>query len=170
MTVQSVEAVVRALAEAKVRYLIVGGLAVVAHGFVRFTGDIDLVLDPEVDVLRRAVAALAGLGYRPRAPVGIEEFIDPEKRRQWVRDKGIVVFSLASSQHVATEVDLFVEPPFDFETTYARAAILDLSPGVSAYFVSRDDLIAMKRAAGRAQDALDIEGLESLKGPQGAPS
>ena len=44
---RSVEAIVEGLNRAQVRYLIVGGLAVVAHGFVRFTADIDLVLDPD---------------------------------------------------------------------------------------------------------------------------
>jgi len=47
MTIRSLETIVRALDGARVRYLIVGGLAVVAHGYVRFTADVDLVLDPE---------------------------------------------------------------------------------------------------------------------------
>jgi len=44
MEVRSVEAIVRALNTAEVEYLIVGGLAVNAHGFVRLTRDVDLVL------------------------------------------------------------------------------------------------------------------------------
>ncbi len=67
MEKSSVEAIVRALNEAGVRYLIVGGMAVVAHGYLRFTADLDLILDLQEDNLRRAVAALAGQGYRPRA-------------------------------------------------------------------------------------------------------
>ena len=51
---RSVESLVRALNEAGVRYLIVGGLAVVAHGHARFTGDVDLVVDLEADNARRA--------------------------------------------------------------------------------------------------------------------
>jgi hypothetical protein len=44
---RSIEAIVQALDAANVRYLIAGGLAVVAHGHLRFTADVDLVLDPE---------------------------------------------------------------------------------------------------------------------------
>jgi len=46
-----VESIVVALNAAKVRFLIVGGLAVAAHGYLRFTADVDLVLDPEPEAL-----------------------------------------------------------------------------------------------------------------------
>src|SRR6059036_2128896 len=111
---RSVEAVISALNRAGVRYLVAGGLAVVAHGFVRFTADVDLVLDPEPGALRRAIDVLATLGYRPRAPVEFAEFADPGKRQAWAREKGLTVFSVFSPGHRATEVDLFLEVPFDF--------------------------------------------------------
>lgn len=68
MTTEGVSAIFRALAAAGVRFLVVCGLAVVAHGFVRFTADVDLVLDLSPDNARRAIEALQSLGYRPRAP------------------------------------------------------------------------------------------------------
>ncbi len=160
---RSVETIVRALNSADVRYLVVGGLAVVAHGYVRFTADLDLVLDPEPDAMRRAVEALAALGYRPRAPVPFTDFADAGKRAQWVRDKGLTVFSVASPQHPATEIDLFVEIPFDFEAAYQRATRFEVAPDLAGTFVSLADLIAMKRAAGRPQDLLDADTLESLR-------
>ena len=76
MRKQSVEAIVRSLNAGDVRFLIAGGLAVAAHGYLRFTADVDLVLDFDDDNVRRAVVALAALGYRPRAPVPIDEFAD----------------------------------------------------------------------------------------------
>ena len=162
MTGRSVETIIRALNRAEARYLIVGGLAVVAHGHVRFTAHVDLVLDPDPASLARAVAALEALGYRPRAPVALAEFLDPEKRRQWMKDKGLTVFSLFSPEHPATELDLFVEPPFDFGEEFREAARFEVAPGVTGTFVGRDRLIAMKRAAGRPQDLLDATRLESL--------
>jgi hypothetical protein len=161
---RSVEALVRALNAANVRYLVVGGLAVVAHGFVRFTADIDLVLDLDEQNLRHALSALTSLGYRPRAPVAFEQFLDPAQRALWVREKGLTVFSLYSPSHQATEVDVFVEAPFDFETTYGRAVRADVAPELAATFASLDDLIALKRRAGRPQDMLDIERLTTLRG------
>jgi len=105
---RSVEAVFGALNGCGARYLVVGGLAVVAHGYVRLTADIDIVLDPEPQALGRAIAALEALGYRPRAPVDFAEFADPAKRREWAREKGLTVFSVFSPVHRATELDLFV--------------------------------------------------------------
>jgi hypothetical protein len=79
----SVMAIVSALNDNQVRYLVVGGLAVVAHGYVRFTADVDLLLSVEPDNLRRAVDALSGLGYRARAPVDFNDFVNPAKRHEW---------------------------------------------------------------------------------------
>ena len=162
---RSVETIVRALNEAGVRYLIAGGLAVVAHGFVRFTADVDMVLDLDAENVRRAVSALSSLGYRPRAPVPLERFAEAQERSRLVSERGMTVFSLFSPGHVATELDLFVELPFDFELVYARAARLEVAPGTPAPFVSIEDLVEMKRKAGRPQDLLDIERLESLRRP-----
>ena len=153
----------RALNEAGVRYLIAGGLAVVAHGFVRLTMDMDLVLDLDEPNLRRALAAFASLGYRPRAPVPLEQFADSAARARWIAEKGLTVFSLRSAEHAATEIDLFVQPPFDFAGAHDRSARFEVAPGILAPFVGLNDLVAMKRAAGRAQDLLDIEKLEHLR-------
>ena len=159
---RSFEAIVRALNEAHVRYLVVGGLAVVAHGLIRFTADVDIVLDPAADAQRRAIAALEGLGYRPRAPVDFEAFADAETRARWAKEKGLTVFSVFSAAHRATEIDLFVELPFEFEAAWSRTRRIETAPGVEATFVGLSDLIDMKRAAGRPRDLEDVAGLESL--------
>src|SRR5580765_720126 len=164
---RSVEAIFGALNGSGARYLVVGGLAVVAHGYVRLTADIDIVLDPDPGALRRAIDALVALGYRPRAPVEFAEFAEPEKRRQWARDKGLTVFSVFSRRHHATEVDLFLESPFDFDRAYARAARFPVADGIEGTFVGLDDLMAMKKAAARPQDLDDVEGLRSLRDAKG---
>lgn len=166
---RSIETIIRALNDAGVRYLIAGGLAVVAHGFVRFTADLDVVLDPAPEALERAIGALSALGYRPRAPVAFREFADAAARARWRTEKGLTVFSASSSLHAATEIDLFLEPPFDFDQAYARAARFEIADGTRATFVSIADLLAMKQSAGRPQDLQDIEGLRSLERDTEAP-
>lgn len=161
---RSIESIIRALRDADVRYLIVGGLAVVAHGHLRFTADLDLVLDLDEANLRRATDALGALGYRPRAPVALSEFCIAAKRAEWAREKGMTVFSLNSDQHPATEIDLFVEPPLDFAAAYRDAASKEIAPGLLATFVGLDDLIRMKGQAGRAQDLDDIARLRPRAG------
>jgi hypothetical protein len=161
METHSVGAIVNALNTAEVRYLVAGGLAVVAHGYVRFTADVDLILDLEPANTMRAVTAIESLGYRPRAPVAFGEFADPEKRAQWVRDRNLTVFSVYSPQHPLTEVALFVEPPLDFETAYQNAVRKEIAPGLAATFIGIRDLRHLKRVAGRPQDLLDLEKLAS---------
>ena len=94
MEVRSIEAVIRALNDAGVRYLIAGGLAVIAHGYTRATQDMDLILDLGEANLSRAMTALAGLKYRPTVPVAMELFADPRMRRQWIDEKGMLVLPL----------------------------------------------------------------------------
>jgi hypothetical protein len=158
----SVEAIVAELNRSDVRYLVAGGLAVVAHGYVRFTADVDVIIDLAPANVDRAIRAFASLGYRPRAPVPFEQFADPAARERWVRDKGLTVFSLYSSEHPATEVDLFVELPLDFEAAHRNARWMEIAPGQSASFLSLPDLVRLKRQAGRPQDILDIEKLNVI--------
>ena len=162
----SVESIVSALNQHQVRYLIVGGLAVVAHGYVRFTADLDIILAVDTQNLQRAVKALESLGYKPRAPVAIEQFVDPAARRQWAEEKGMVVFTLFSAAHPATEIDLFIEPPLDFAEAYSRAKRMEVAAGVPATFCGLDDLIELKSKAGRPRDLEDINQLRALHGKQ----
>ena len=162
MQKNSVVAIVTALNQRQVEYLIVGGLAVVAHGYVRFTADLDLMLSVEPDNLRHALAGLKTLGYGPRAPVELEEFLDPQIRKRWTREKNMTVFSLYSDAHRATEIDLFLEPPIDFPEAYRQRISQEVGPGVEAPFCSLADLITLKELAGRPGDLEDIRKLRRL--------
>jgi hypothetical protein len=162
MRVSSFEAIVGALNRAGVRYLVAGGLAVNAHGYVRLTHDVDLVVRLDPANILPAFAALAGLGYRPLAPVTAAQFADPAQRAAWIRDKGMTVLNFHSDQHRTATVDIFVSDPFDFDAEYARALQADLSPGTVVRFVSIPTLIAMKERANRARDRDDIEHLQMI--------
>jgi len=159
MKLASLEAIIKALNEGSVRYLVAGGLAVSAHGYIRATQDVDLVVALEPDNIRQAFGALATLGYRPLVPITGEQFADADLRREWIRDKGMRVLNFFSDRHRETNVDLFVAEPFDFAREYANALRGDIAPGVSAAFVSLPTLIAMKEEAGRPRDLDDIEHL-----------
>jgi hypothetical protein len=162
VTRRSVQAIIEALNAAGVRYMIAGGLAVVAHGHVRFTADVDLILDLQVPNVVRAIESLRSIGYRPRAPVPFDDFADADKRNQWAREKNMTVFSLYSDAHAATEIDLFVESPLDFERAYPSAARIEVAPGVEAVFVAYRDLLLLKERAGRETDLDDIRRLKAL--------
>ena len=157
-----IERVLAALNAAGVQYLVVGGVAVVLHGHLRTTADLDLVIRLERDNVLRAMRALTALGYRPRAPVPAEAFADQEVRETWVREKGLSVFSLWSSLAPTLEVDLFATEPFDFGEVHARALQVPLETTV-AWVVALPDLIALKRQVRRPRDLEDIEALRALE-------
>ena len=88
-----------ALHSAGVRYLVAGGLAVNAHGYLRFTRDIDIVLQLSRANIQAAFAALAEIGYWPIVPISADEFADAGKRSAWEREKGMTVLNFRSEQY-----------------------------------------------------------------------
>ena len=161
MKLADVEAILRALNDAGARYLIVGGVAVVAHGYVRYTADLDIVLNLERENILRAMNALEAIGYRPLVPVKGAEFADEALRRSWREEKGMIVFQLVDLSRQGTRLDVFVTEPFDFDQEFAAAKWEKVSE-VQAPLLQIDTLIAMKRAAGRDKDLIDIEELRKL--------
>jgi len=136
MEVRSVEAIVKALNGADARYFIVGGLAVNAHGFVRLTRDVNIVLALDPDNAARGLNALLAIGYQMSIPARPEDFANPEKREDWRRTKEMIVLKLWSDQHRRTPVDIFVYEPFEFTAESQIAATLEVCPGVPASVVS----------------------------------
>jgi hypothetical protein len=156
----------QAFDDAGVRYVVVGGVAVVLHGCPRLTGDLDLAVDLAPAAAARAIRVLVDAGLRPRAPVDPFDFADPDKRAVWEREKGMRVFSLADPSNPLREVDLFVQNPIDFEKLWARAEIMRLDR-VAVRVASIADLIDMKRQVGRPQDLADVEALALIQERRG---
>ncbi len=156
------EGVFAALDGAGVRFVIVGGVAVVLHGHPRLTADLDLVIDLSPDVATAAIDALLGLGLVPRLPVEPHDFADPRVRGEWIADRQLRVFSLHDPANAFVEVDLFTESPIPFEALFERSWAVDLG-GRQVRVAALNDLISMKRQVGRAQDIADIEALEAIR-------
>jgi hypothetical protein len=142
--------------------LVVGGVAVVLHGHPRFTADLDLVVELTASNASTAISALQTLGYRPRAPVRAEDFADEDIRASWREDKGLTVFSLWSPSYPGTEVDLFVEEPFDFGVAWSRRLDALLNDGTTVHVVGIDDLRVLKANVGRPKDVDDIAQLDAI--------
>lgn len=147
---------------ADVRYVVVGGVATILHGYVRATTDIDLIVDLQIDEAEKAIEALSGEGYKPRIPVQAKEFADNNKRKQWIETKGMTVFSMFHPEQPGLSIDLFAQHPIPFDELWERSQVFDVD-GTGIRVCSLDDLIRLKQLAGRNKDMDDIEKLLKIK-------
>jgi hypothetical protein len=162
MEIRSIEAVSTALQKAGVRYLVVGGVAVNAHGYMRMTRDLDLVVQLVPENIRAAMAALAQLGYRPMVPVSLEDLENSRIRQSWAEEKNMIVLKLWSDDHPRTPMDLFIQEPFDYERESEAAITFQITQEIGLPIISRECLIRMKKDLGRPQDLADVAELEKL--------
>jgi hypothetical protein len=132
-----------------VKYLIVGGYAVIFHAQPRATKDIDLFVKADPGNSRAVYAALAEFGV-PLANIGPEDFAD----------RG----SFFHFGHDPRGVDILPDiPGVDFDAAWERRVegVIDTKTGLKAWFISRDDLIAAKLASGRIRDLADVEDIRA---------
>ena len=162
MFLDTIKSVFTSLNQHDVRYLLVGGLAVAAHGHSRATNDIDLVVALERENALNAIQSLAALGYKPAVPVKATDFADGAARKRWIKEKGMLVFQMRTDDPLDIAVDLFVTEPFSFGPAYEKATKAELFPGVVVPVVPLELLLAMKKEAGRPKDEDDIRILREL--------
>jgi len=157
------EEVFRKLAEKKVRYAVAGGVALVLHGVVRLTVDLDLIVEMSSENLLRFIGVMNELGYKPRVPVSVEDFTDPIKRKQWIEEKGMKVFTFYNPKRQINQVDVFINEPIKFDII-ENGIVWFNTRDIAIPVVSRIHLKMLKQAAGRPQDIADIEAIEQLEG------
>jgi hypothetical protein len=135
-----------ALSAEKAEFLVVGAHAMAAHGYPRATGDLDIWVHPTPGNAKRVWRALAAFG----APLG--ELSEAE-----LASPGIVFqIGLAPCRiDLLTGID-----GVEFPAAWPRRTAVQIG-GTSVPVIGREDLIANKRASGRAKDLIDLARLES---------
>lgn len=134
-----------------VEYVVVGGIAVQAHGHVRMTNDVDVIPSPTPVNLERLAAALAELQARVLNPGSEQLEIDAQMLPR------ATLWQFATSHG---DVDVLHDAPGAAPFPQLRERALVIALGNHAIpIASRDDLIKMKRAAGRPVDIADIAAL-----------
>jgi hypothetical protein len=136
-----------AFAAAKVDYVVVGGVAVNAHGYVRATHDLDLFIRPTEENARAAFSALHALGV-PLQGLQPNDLLDDEENLRFGPEEDHIDI-LAS----------IGEMPFD---QVWRNRIASEVEGISIPFISKTDLIENKRQVGRLRYLADAEELASI--------
>jgi hypothetical protein len=128
-----------------VKYLVVGGFAVIHHSQPRFTKDMDLFIQADPANAKATYAALAEFGA-PLEGIRPEDFTDRNSFFRFGRDpKGFDILPAI--------------PGVDFDAAWERRVeiVVDTATGLKANFISAEDLIASKLASGRARDLADVE-------------
>jgi Nucleotidyl transferase AbiEii toxin, Type IV TA system len=142
-----------ALVRAGVDFVVIGGVAVVVQASPRFTRDLDISYATDTANLERLGNLLVALEARLR---GVEEDVPFTPDARTLRHAQMLTLMTSHG-----DLDLLVDPPGSpgYAALRRHADIVDLD-GVAVRIASLEDLIEMKRAAGRPQDEIDIESLE----------
>jgi hypothetical protein len=130
--------------EHNVKYVVIGGIAAVLHGVPRATFDLDILIEATPDNAQRLLDALLAADLGTAALISANELLAHE----------ITVFSDRVRIDVQTAT-----PGLYFEDAWQNRETMEYQ-GQALYVVSRDDLIASKRAAGREVDLEDVRLLE----------
>jgi transcriptional regulator with XRE-family HTH domain len=143
----------RRLVDGHLDFVVVGGVAVIAQASPRLTKHLDICYSREPSNLEALGAVLVAAGARLR---GVDEDVPfvPDART-------LQRTTILTLRTVDGDIHLLVEPSGcpPYEALKAHADRIDVE-GSPVLVASIDDLIAMKRAAGRPQDLIDLEALE----------
>jgi predicted nucleotidyltransferase len=146
-------ALLRHLVDAGVDFVVVGGVAVVVQASPRFTRDLDICYAKDPANLDRLGAALTGLNARLR---GIDEDVPFVPDALTLRRTEMLTLTTSVG-----DIDLLANPAgspsYSILRRHASRIKLD---GITVLVASIEHMIAMKRAAGRTQDKVDLEALE----------
>jgi hypothetical protein len=138
----------QALADEKVKFLLVGAYALAAHGYPRATMDIDIWVMPTSENANAVLRALQRFG----TPL---QNLTPQDLQ-----KDDVVFQIGVAPR---RIDIITGVSgLQFEETFARSIAVDVE-GIEVHIPSIPDLIRNKRTSGRTRDRADAEALEELQ-------
>lgn len=134
-----------------VKYLIVGGYAVSYHAQPRATKDLDILILPDTSNAKAVYAALASFGA-PLGGISAEDFSNQNK------------FFRVGHEPLAIDILPGIDG-IDFFDAWDRRveAIVDAERNLKAYFISSEDLVTSKLAAGRPQDTADVAAIRKAK-------
>jgi hypothetical protein len=140
------EELLRLFEENRVEYMVVGGYAVAFHGYPRFTKDIDVLYRLSTENIERLKRALVAFGFAR----------DALPERLFSTPGNIIKFGIEPIR-----VDLLNDIDGVVFEEISKRAVRGRYGETEATFIGKEDLIANKRASGRAQDLADLERLEN---------
>jgi predicted nucleotidyltransferase len=153
----------RLLLDSRVEFVLIGGVAAIAHGSATFTQDCDITAPFTEDNLTRLMAALRP--YQPRYALAMPKRPVTESPAVLSKNRNLYLLTDLGRLDILAEV-----PPVGaYAEVAARAISLDIY-GRSCRVISLDDLIAIKRYLGRDKDRLVERELLALRNPPRGPT
>ncbi|KPL13570.1 hypothetical protein AMJ74_05020 [candidate division WOR_3 bacterium SM1_77] len=153
-----IEDILRLLEKEHIDYAVIGGVAVVLYGYVRFTKDIDLLIDFSEDNVRSFITVLAALNFQPGVPIDPMDMANEKKREEWMREKNVKVITFYNPESQLLQIDVLITKNLaDMKKIRKKIDGLEIS------IVDYDELLKMKKETARPTDLIDIEKLEELR-------
>lgn len=156
------EEVFKTLSEYKVEYVVAGGVAVVLHGVVRLTVDLDLYVKLTERNLKKFINALESLEYSPKVPVKGIDFVSPINREKWKKEKKMKVFSFIHLKKPRELIDVFIDEIIDYNKVNNEKIVIKVDK-LKIPIMSINHLKMLKKMAGREQDLADIRALDAVQ-------
>lgn len=142
------ETELKALNRNKIKYLVIGGLAVNLYGVHRFTQDLDLMIDLSAGQFEKFISVISPLGYSTKVP-----------RNKWYKLNAI---AFANKHDEDKRIDVFLKNPLDFDRAYKRRKVFRTGK-FQLSCVSLNDLLQLKNQADRLRDWIDIGSLKRVR-------
>lgn len=144
------------LADGRVKFVLVGGVAVTLHGYVRLTEDVDILVELSEENIRRLLATLSSYGEGFAKELGIADFGDEEGAIRIVEESEM------------SQVDIFTRMAgLSYDDLISDAESLELA-GRTVRYASKPALIHLKEKSSREKDQFDVVALKKLEKNPGA--
>ena len=140
----------RSLDKAQIPYMVIGGQAVLVHGLVRVTDDVDLTLGVDSSECVKVLAVLTESGLEPRV-ANPQRFVE----------RTMILPAIDKQHNVRVDFAFSFSP---YEKQAIQRAVVRKRHGYPVRFATAEDLIVHKLFAGRPQDVQDVKGIVLRQG------
>jgi len=154
------EDVLRAFQRERVKYVLVGGIAVNLLGSLRNTADMDILVEMSDKNLAKVVKILKKHGYRVKQPVDPMRIANKKTREDWINNKHMKAFNFYKENELK-EVDIVIDSSVSYKEAKKDSVLI--KAGITLHVISIDNLIKMKKNTGRDVDKMDIKELREIK-------
>jgi len=154
--------ILKMLYDCKIKYILVGGLAINLYGIPRTTIDVDIMIELNNDNILNLINCFKANGFRFRQSIDEKKLIDKDYRKQLKEEKNVIVLTLENPNNPLEVLDFFIDNPIDFNKAYSRKKILKVDD-FEIYIASIEDIVEIKKISNRPIDISDIENLKLLK-------